>query len=281
VAKIADQATAAKGLKDPMKVHFELRQFCVLAVAVAVAVAGVSSLCKAGTVVTVPTSLAPGSQYRLVFATAETYMAVSADIATYNNEVSVEADGVAELNVLGTTWADIGSTSSVNAITNIGLSDPSDNDIPIYNLAGQLVADGDTADAGGIFSGAIDALIDIDELGGIGVNTYAWTGTQGNGTSDPLYELGGLSGSSVIGNENASDSSLLNDGASSQFNLGPLYAISGVLTVATPEPATTGMVLAGVAIMVFARKRSHGNRRANRTSLPTFLTPLNTRRFRR
>ncbi len=85
-----------------------------------------------------PPTLGPGQQYRLVFTTASTYTATSGDIATYNNDVNTEADSITLLNSLGTTWTAIGSTSSVSAIVNIGLSDSSDDNIPIYNLMTSL-----------------------------------------------------------------------------------------------------------------------------------------------
>src|ERR1035438_6768697 len=108
--------------------------FRILAILV-VAIAGTAPRSYASPI-TVPVGLAPGSQYRLVFVTAETtYQALDSNIADYNAEVSLEANSVTALLDLGTTWRVIGSTSSVNAITNIG----SDPNVPIYNLDGLKV----------------------------------------------------------------------------------------------------------------------------------------------
>ena len=120
--------------------------FRILAILV-VAIAGTASRSYAGPI-TVPVGLAPGSQYRLVFVTAETtYQALDPNIADYNAEVSLEANSVTALLDLGTTWRVIGSTSSVNAITNIG----SDPNVPIYNLDGLKVANDATTNSGGLF----------------------------------------------------------------------------------------------------------------------------------
>src|ERR1039458_6718552 len=54
------------------------------------AVMGLASRSSAGLIVTVPPSLAPGSQYRLVFVTADTYTATSSSITDYNNDVNTD-----------------------------------------------------------------------------------------------------------------------------------------------------------------------------------------------
>src|ERR1035441_11041870 len=89
-----------------MMSDMRLRTFFVLAVAVV----GMASRSAAGTIVTIPSSLAPGSQYRLVFVTADTYTATSSNIAVYNTDVNNEANTIAALAALGTTWTVIGST---------------------------------------------------------------------------------------------------------------------------------------------------------------------------
>jgi hypothetical protein len=65
----------------------------------------------------------------------------------YNGEVNTEADSIASLEALGTTWVDIGSTTSVDAIVNNG----QDPNVPIYNLDGQLVDQDATANPQGCF----------------------------------------------------------------------------------------------------------------------------------
>jgi len=95
------------------------------------AVVGLSSRTQAAGIVTVP-ALAPGSQYRLIFLTAGTTAATSTTIATYNTFVTNLATGVPALPT--TTWTAIGTTDSLNAITNIGAN----TGVPVYNLGGNL-----------------------------------------------------------------------------------------------------------------------------------------------
>src|ERR1700691_3090601 len=86
----------------------------------ALAVAAIASRSYADSITVVPAGLAPGSQYRLVFWTADTYTATDSNIADYNAEVNAEANEVPSLAALDTTWRVIGSTPTVNAIDNIG-----------------------------------------------------------------------------------------------------------------------------------------------------------------
>src|ERR1035438_1081720 len=149
-----------------------LRTFFVLAVAVV----GLAANCAADGIVTVPPSLAPGSQYRLVFVTADTYTATSSSITDYNNDVNTEAAASA-LAALGTTWLDIGSTATVNAIDNIGI----DSGVPIYDLEGNLVAnDAGTGVGGLIESNPILSPIMFTELGTY-LYTLVWTGSTWEG----------------------------------------------------------------------------------------------------
>jgi hypothetical protein len=219
------------------------------------AVVGLPSRSFAGTIVTVPTGLAPGSQYRLVFVTADTYTATSSSITDYNNDVNTEAAASA-LAALGTTWLDIGSTATVNAIDNIGI----DSGVPIYDLEGNLIAN----DAGNpIFS-----PIMFTELGTY-LYTLVWTGSTWEGDTSAGSALGDP-GDVIYGVDGlTNDHQWITAGFDSPSDgaLNGLYGISEVLTVpsATPEPSTTAMVILAGALTFFARRWVHGNRRATRT----------------
>ena len=67
---------------------------------------------------TVPPGLNPGDSYRLAFVTSTGIDATSPVIATYNSFVTAVAGTVPELVALGTTWAAIGSTTTVHAHDN-------------------------------------------------------------------------------------------------------------------------------------------------------------------
>ena len=93
-------------------------------------------------IITVPTGLNPGDQYRLVFVTSQITNAESTDINYYNNFVTADANSVPTLAALNTTWTAIASTPTVdardNTLTNSNVA--SDTSVPIYNLENNLVA---------------------------------------------------------------------------------------------------------------------------------------------
>lgn len=228
------------------------------------ALAAICSGLSAGTIVTLPTGLAPGSEYRLVFVTADTYTATDSNIADYNSEVNAEANAISALGALGTTWTIIGATPGQDAYDNIGGYDAS----PIYGLDGDLIADDDTTDAGGLFSGSLQSGIDIDESGNSLSGNYVWTGILVNGGS--FCTLGNTdctdSGYASIGYA-SSTSAGLHDGLLPQSDSLSLYAISGDLTVpggSTPEPSSLLLLSMGGAVMLFAMKRGiHRQRTAH------------------
>ncbi len=213
--------------------------------------------------VTLPVGLAPGSTYRLAFVTAGGWSATSANIADYNTEVNTEANSVAALQALGATWSVIGSTATVSAISNVG-QDPG---VPIYNLAGQLVADDATTTyATGLFGQStytsLFSPIDYNESG-VKTDGYVWTGSNADGSSAGyalgttgahIYCIDGFSGSTA-GLSGANWIAYSDYGDLTAGN--HLYGISGVLTVpaATPEPATTATMGLGLAVLCLAVQR--------------------------
>lgn len=234
------------------------RTFCVFAICLV----GLSSPSTAGTITVVPPGLAPGSQYRLVFLTGGFYSATSSDIADYNTEVNHEANGIAALAALGTTWKVIGSTATVNAIDNIG-QDPG---VPIYDLSGNKVAADDSSGTGGLFSGSLLGPIDVTAWGPPRVDAV-WTGTLPSG----LFGAA-LGGASLVtkGSSGASDISWIQSGEASPDHIFRLYSISGVLKVPdssdAPEPRTTLMVAVGGTLLLGARRRMiHRKNRATQT----------------
>jgi hypothetical protein len=228
-----------------------LRTFFVLAVAVV----GLAANCAADGIITVPPSLAPGSQYRLVFVTADFYTATSSNIGDYNTDVNNGANNLAGdtgslLAPLGTSWLDIGSTATVNAIDNIGI----DSGVPIYDLEGNLVANDAGTGVGGMFSGSLFSSISTTELGVTTITITPFTGIFSIGTEAGSVGLGsglyvdvGLSGATSFAWENYETVY----GADHE----PLYGISEVLTVPTPEPSTTVLLTLGGAILIGARRR--------------------------
>ena len=130
-------------------------QLGILSAGVALATLATAGAAQAALVV-VPTGLAPGDQYRLVFVTDGTRDATSTNINDYNNFVTNQVTGSALANALSgagltTTWKAIGSTASVAARDNTG-TNPSSTGVPIYLINGNKVAN-NNAD---LWDGSID-----------------------------------------------------------------------------------------------------------------------------
>ena len=253
------KAMTKEGVKMTLR-QLRLPTFCVLALAVV----GLSSPSAASPITTVPSGLAPGSFYRLVFVTANVYQATSPNISTYNTDVNTEANSSA-LAALGTTWTAIGSTDTSNAITNIGI----DAGVPIYGLDGNKVAGDAGTGANGLFGGSLLAPFFVTETGGSVAGLLVWTGTVPSG----IAAFGGALGSGsvdVVFGAAGSIAPIIWIGSSTSLAVDDhrLYGISGELTVpatATPEPSTPLMMIAGGALMVVTRLRTkHRENRATR-----------------
>ncbi len=186
---------------------------------------------EAGTVVTVPTDLNPGDQYRLVFVTNGTGDALSTDIADYNTFVTNQANQSTELQALGVDWFVIGSTSTVSARVNTGTD--GSGGVPIYLPVGgdHRIAD----DYNDLWDGTIGHPLNIDQFGDSRCPTFvAFTGSQSDG-SITMYPIP-LGTNAVMARRGAGLPS-----TQAQFGLRltvhsaatkqPFFAISDLLTV--------------------------------------------------
>jgi PEP-CTERM motif len=215
-------------------------------------VVALSATAAQAVLITVPTDLNPGDQYRLVFTTASpTTDAISTDIADYNAFVDAAANSVLELAGLSTTWKVIGSTATVAARDNTGTNPTIDpTGVPIYTLADTRMADTNTD----LWNGTIDA-VPIDNFGNVLVSVEEiWTGSSASGIPDPSFPLGGGT-SSVYGRPSFTNSSWFAAGFDPVSLQHRLYAMSGVLTV-VPEPSSIGLaVVAGGCLLGFGLRR--------------------------
>jgi hypothetical protein len=160
----------------------------------------------------------------------------------------------------------------VDALSNIFNTSPSISGFAgIYDLVGNFIADGTETTGEGVYSGILQNLLDHDETGSI-YNADVWTGTTSSGTADP-----NALGSAFVAYGDSSTTSTWTDlGASSNFNLGPIYAISGLLELGPnntlevlPEPATIWLTVVGLAAGVLATRRKRTvPRTAGRTPEP-------------
>ena len=200
-----------------------------------------------------PTDLSAGQQYRLAFVTSGSIAGRAADggpttIAGYNAFVTSAATAVTGLNAFGTTWSAIVSFCDkpgayTYARDNTG-TNPNYTGVPIYNLGNQLVAQTNAE----LWGGTIENPIDVNELGNVVPSgTIVNTGAFPDGTSDTNGDgpLGYPSGGYVwFGYASTTDSSWIK---ANRFSTGapPIYAMSGVLTAASPNvlPTTTDVTI--------------------------------------
>ena len=243
---------------------FSLKSLCVLSIALAGIVVPMEA-----SIITVPTGLAPGSQYRLVFVTNSAYQLQSTSISTYNNDVATEAATITQLAALGATWYAIASTDADSAASNIGASA---SNVGLYLLDGAtLVANGTGTTGSGLFSGRLLAPINLTELGTTPFTDVIWTGSNADGTTKGAVFLdGALAPFRHVATGRTEYYTFggwidwYSEGAAAQ----PFYGISSVLTVpgaaAVPEPATTALAALGLASLFGAlRLRKQRNLLAN------------------
>jgi hypothetical protein len=198
-----------------------------------------------------PIGLAPGSQYQLIFVTADTRRADSADIGSYNTFVT----GEAALNPAlpqGVTWNAV--ASSLSGPTEAILNAPSGvfvGNIPVYNTMGLEVSDGSGYGVYGPLSGTGAPLLNpvkFDQFGNPstagGPNNFVWTGSIDNGRGD-TYLMGS---SEVMTGSPYMDTGWLKTGVQrgrdEQYHL---YALSSPITVPVPEQST--FVLGGLGAL--------------------------------
>ena len=212
--------------------------------------------------VVVPTGLAPGDQYRLVFVTAGARDATSTNINDYNTFVTNQATGGTPgidtaldtaLNGAGfdlstITWKAIGSTSAVDARDNTG-TNPSSTGVPIYLIDGNRVAN-NNAD---LWDGQLQHPINLNNLD-ISSLSHVWTGSNDSGQGFANWGSGlqlQLGSSSIFGFMAGWSGAIGGDWMAftprARSDASPyMYAMSSVLTVpggnqpavTVPEPAS-------------------------------------------
>ena len=217
-----------------------------------------TTMASQGAVITMPSGLSAGDQYRLVFVTSTTTTATSTDINTYNTFVNNLAI-TAGLNTIAgtvegsTTWTAIGSTSSVNARDNTGTTGAGTG-IGIYLLNDTAIA----TSYADLWDGTIDNLFNVDEQGDSGpyANRQVWTGTNGDGSTgaDPLGTATPEFGKTNMDSTPNFWINRLSGPTWPNTATYHLFAISEVLTV--PEPSSTSLLGLGGLALALRRSRS-------------------------
>lgn len=249
--------------------HRPLRSILPLFLLVVASLAGIA-LPSHAQIVTIPSGLAPGAGYRLIFVTSGVRNGASGNAADYNAFVTAAANTVPALSALGTTWKAVAETASITAQDNTGTNPsvvagiPTNPGVPFFRLDGQRVAH-DNAYFWGMTFPLV--AISITELGGAAptsirqpdgsTQTWVWTGiTPGPsklGSSTPVagWATGGpansWSGIAISGSSNAH----------------ALYAVSGILHApgAVPISPLVGpaTLVACIALAARAARRAHSS----------------------
>jgi hypothetical protein len=167
-----------------------------------------------------PAGSLPGDTFRFAFVTDGLTTAESSSISDYNNFVNTQAGG-ATYDGQSVSWDAIASTSSVNAIDNIG-------QVPI---AGVYLADGtlitSSTSSSGLWSGHLLHAINED-LAGVNMNQIVWTGTVQSGLKDSSFYLGATTGRTGFSGTNGTQ--WINEGIDDAGNSNQMYGISQVLS---------------------------------------------------
>ena len=218
--------------------------------------AGLFAIAAQAAVITMPSGLSHGDQYRIVFVTSTTIQATSSDISTYNAHVTAAAALNSDLNTFAgtieqtTTWTAIASTATVDAIDNTSTTGTG---VGIYLLNDTLFASNYTA----LWGANITNPLQIDESGNNVGNLAVWTGSTTSGTEDvdslgdSIVNYGSTRFSNII--TPASYWISRNFSSANTTEL-PLYAISGILTV--PEPSSTALLGLGLSSLLLRRRRA-------------------------
>jgi hypothetical protein len=200
-----------------------------------------------------PGGLLPGDQYQLIFITAGTRNATSADIADYNAFVTNEAAHSSGLPA-GLTWRAVASTPYTDARDNALAYD----DFPIYNTLGQRIADRKSD----LWDGSItNAIYDQNGLGS--GDPIVWTGSEPDGTKKHIYgplvgPLGSNSPYITFGTATfIDDGQWLDRGALHNFHeTHSFYAMSEpIVYIIVPEPETLILLSMGLFIVGFCELR--------------------------
>ena len=188
----------------------------------------------------VPPDLPAGSPYQIVFVTSGVRDAYATYLYSYNAHVREYAAQSSTLPV--TQWwaiVSVGGSAQSNAAVHAG--------VPVYNTAGQFVADGST-----FYSGTHQASLAFDQNGRNHLATV-WTGIEPTGAV--AYRLGGGMPAGTYGRSAGRGPDWSSDYWYPNMNQTmSIYGLSDIVT-AVPEPAPVTWVIGATLLIVGVRNR--------------------------
>ena len=205
----------------------------------------------------IPSGLAGGDSFRLIFISSTSRDGASTDIADYNTFIAGRAAaGHTAIQSYADQFKVVGCTADTDARDNTATTYTStDKGVPIYWLDGSKVADDYEDFYDGIWDNESNSH-DRDESGSNTVNTTSipsWpiTGCDHDGTESLQHENSVALGLALgirqgrPGTSGANNGPLSSDSLTNQFNQRPMYGLSPVFTVANAENDAT---LSGLAL---------------------------------
>ncbi len=187
----------------------------------------------------VPSGIADGNKFRLLFKTSQKRDAMSSDITDYNHFVQNSArGGHTDIRDYASTFNVVGCTSAVNARTNTGTTPTGGENI--YWLGGNKIAD-DYAD---FYDGSWDTggtLAEVrNEDGTVGNDDWPATGCNNDGSAHASERLGDtrvrMGASHAGGNDG-----VINEAGGASSTERPLYALSPVFLVSADPVVSVGL----------------------------------------
>jgi len=199
-----------------------------------------------------PPDLSPGDQFRWVFVTSGTTNATNSSIDYYNTFVNGAATGGILTSEVDGDWKVIGSTSSVDAIDNIGSST-----YPVYRLDGELIKSHQDDLWAPVWTASVDLddwPINIDENGETVDYDTVWTGTGTDGAAYFSNYLGATNNVHYGDPSTYDGPDWISSGTTARTISMPLYAISAVQTV-VPIPGAVWLLGSGLIGIVGIRRK--------------------------
>lgn len=197
-----------------------------------------------------PDGLLPGDQYRIMFVTRGTEQAIETDLAFYDSFVQREAElGTETARLQGADWQVVASSEADNA-NNHTQTLPVFGGTPIFLVDGVTLIASDYTD---LWDGSLNAAINLDQSGQL-LEADVFTGSS-QGGARRMSRFLGSGGLTTIGNSGEPGPFWASIGQIDASSASHFYAISGIQTVAVPEPSAFILFATLTGLANYRRRR--------------------------